>query len=242
MMFDSLNIIIPVYNEGENILQTLAGIEEKVLTPHRILIIYDFDGDNTLPVLAGYRSGKRNLELVKNRYGRGVLNALKTSFDAVKEGVLVVVMADFSDDLSIVDDMFRKINQGCDIVCGSRYMPGGRQVGGPLVKKILSRLAGVSLHYFTGIPTRDITNSFKMYRKSVLDAIEIRSSGGFEVGMEIVVKAFLKGYRIAEIPAVWRDRTAGRSRFKLFKWLPKYACWYLYAVAGRVWRAGRYGC
>jgi len=241
MMFPSLNIIIPVYNEGENILRTLAGITENVLTPHHILIVYDFDEDNTLPVLARYWSGKRNLELVKNRYGRGVLNALKTGFDAVKEGVLLVVMADLSDDLSIVDGMFQKINQGCDIVCGSRYMPGGRQVGGPLVKKFLSRLAGVSLHYLTGIPTRDITNSFKMYRKSVLEAIEIRSSGGFEVGMEIVVKAFLKGYRIAEIPSVWRDRAAGRSRFKLFKWLPKYACWYLYAVAGRVWKVGRYG-
>ena len=231
-MFNLLNIVIPVYNEAENIKNTISEINQRVSTPHKIFIIYDFDEDNTLPVARNLMKKQNNIELVKNKYGKGVLNAIKTGFENIKEGVILVVMADLSDDLSKVDEMFEKISEGYDIVCGSRYMKGGRQIGGPRFKKLLSRLAGVSLHYLTGIPTHDITNSFKMYTKKVLDDIKIESNGGFELGMEIVIKAFFKGYKITEVPCVWRDRSAGKSRFKLWEWLPKYIYWYLFAISG----------
>jgi hypothetical protein len=91
-------------------------------------------------------------------------------------------------------------------------------------------LAGVSLHYLTGIPTHDVTNNFKLYDKSLLDEIPIQSTGGFEIAMEVTVKAFKKGCPICEIPTIWRDRTAGASRFKVWKWAPHYLRWYLYAV------------
>lgn len=238
--FSMLDIIIPVYNEEENIVATLMEIEGKVTTPHRILIIYDFDEDNTIPVAQEYvkETGKGNIDLIKNYYGKGVLSAIKTGFEVAEGKVLLVVMADTSDDLSIVDEMFRKINQGYDIVCGSRYMKGGKQIGGPWLKKTLSRMAGVSLRLFTGIPTHDVTNSFKMYRKSVLKDMQIESDGGFEIGMEIVVKAYLKGCKITEIPSIWRDRIAGESRFKIAKWLPKYIHWYLVALKGRLKKRG----
>ena len=236
MTFDSLQIAIPVYNEAGNIAYTLRQIEAKVVTPHYIYIVYDFDEDNTIPVVKEFIREQKaeNVFLVKNKYGKGVLNAIRTGFDSTQEGVVLVVMADSSDDMSIVDTMFEKINQGYDIVCGSRYMRGGKQIGGPRFKKFLSRTADISLHLITGIPTHDATNSFKMYRKSVLDDIEIESSGGFEIGMEIVVKAFLKGYKITEVPSTWRDRTAGKSQFRLFKWLPAYIWWYLFALRGRL--------
>jgi len=236
MTFESLQIAIPVYNEAGNIAHTLGQIEAMVTVPHRILIIYDFDEDDTIPVVKELIKERKaeNIFLVKNKYGRGVLNAIRTGFDSIKDGAILVVMADSSDDISIVDAMFAKINQGYDVVCGSRYMKGGRQIGGPKFKKFLSRTAGISLHLITGIPTRDATNSFKMYRKSLLDAIKIESRGGFEIGMEVVVKAFLKGYKIAEIPSTWQDRVAGKSRFKFGKWLPRYIRWYLYAVKERL--------
>ena len=235
MTFDSVQIIIPVYNEGENIAKTIGEIEDKIATPHETLIVYDFDEDNTIPVeneIVAQRN-MRNISLLKNRYGKGVLNAIRTGFDSAKDGVVLVVMADSSDDLSVVDSMFEKINQGYDIVCGSRYMKGGKQVGGPIIKGLLSRVACRSLHIITGISTHDITNSFKMYRKSVLDDIEIESSGGFEIGMEVVVKAFFKGHRITEVPTLWRNRTAGQSRFKLRKWLPNYMRWYIFSIKER---------
>ena len=227
-----LSIIVPTYNERENIANTLNEIEAKIETPHHIFIIYDFDEDNTLLVVREYLNKKSGvgLSIVKNKYGNGVLNAIKTGFEGIDDGAIVVVMADLCDDLSKVDEMFRKVNEGYDIVCGSRYMKGGKQIGGPWFKKLLSRMAGVSLHYLIGIPTHDITNSFKMYTKKVINDIVIESDGGFELGMEIVLKAFIKGYKITEVPSVWCGRSAGKSRFRLGKWLPKYLRWYWYGI------------
>jgi dolichol-phosphate mannosyltransferase len=227
-----ISIVIPVYNEGPNILATISTIKQKVRTSHRILIVYDFDEDNTLPVVQPLvKHGQ--VQLVKNYYGRGALAAIRSGFDAAPTELVLVMMADSSDDTNVVDRMADMIDQGYDLVCGSRYMRGGRQIGGPWFKKLLSRAAGVSLHYLVGLPTHDVTNSFKLYRKELLDAVRFESTGGFEIGMEIVVKAFLHGYRVGEVASVWTDRTAGESRFNLRKWLPKYLRWYWYAIRGR---------
>jgi glycosyltransferase involved in cell wall biosynthesis len=230
-MYNSISIIIPVYNEALNILDTLFEVQEKVSTPHQIFLIYDFEEDNTLPVVKDFMHQYQypNIHLVKNKYGKGVLNAIKTGFATCTDEVILVVMADLSDDLGNVDLMFNTINQGYDIVCGSRYMEGGKQISGPRFKKLLSKTAGLSLRYLLNMPTCDVTNNFKMYTKKVLDNINIESNGGFELAMEITIKAFLKNYRITELPCIWHDRTHGTSRFRLSKWLPKYIYWYLYA-------------
>jgi glycosyltransferase involved in cell wall biosynthesis len=240
-MYNFINIVIPVYNEAENIINTLDDIEAKVGTPYHIFIVYDFDQDNTLPVLAEYMDKKddKGVFLIKNKYGKGVLNAIKTGFEFIDDGAILVSMADLSDDYTVVDEMFKKLNEGYDIVCGSRYMKGGRQIGGPWFKKFLSRMAGLSLHCLIAIPTHDITNSFKMYTKKVIDGMVIESNGGFELGMEIVVKAFIKGCRITEVPTVWRDRSAGGSRFRLCRWLPSYLHWYWYAIKGTTQKASK---
>ena len=225
--------MIPVCNGRENIKLTLAEIEDKVKTARRVLIIYDCDEDNTLPVVREWTDTKRDIALVKNKYGRGVLTAIKTGFEAVEERLILVTMVALSDDLSKVDEMFKKINDGYDIVCGSRYMRGGEQQGGAWLKKLLSKAAGISLHFSTGLPTHDVTNSFKMYTKKVLNDIKIESRGGFEIGMEIVIKAFQKGYRSTEGPSSWCDRERGNTRFRLWKWLPKYMKWYCFAINTR---------
>ncbi|HBM15735.1 MAG TPA: glycosyl transferase family 2 [Lentisphaeria bacterium] len=227
-----IDIIIPVFNEKDVIVSTLEEVESKVKTTHEIFIVYDFDEDNTLPVVKKYieDTKKLNIKLLRNNYGRGVVNALKKGFDTTESLAALVVMGDLSDDLSVVDKMFEKIQEGYDIVCGSRYMKGGRQIGGPLFKGFLSRMAGLSLHWITGIPTHDISNSFKMYRTSNLKSLVIESTGGFEIALEVLVKTFVKGGMITEIPSTWKDRVAGKSNFKLFKWLPKYLKWYFYAM------------
>lgn len=234
-MHSSINIVIPVYNEGENISRTLSEISTKIRTSTQIYAVYDMDEDTTIPAIKDYLSKNHqvNISLVKNKYGRGALNAIKTGFERVRDGIVLVVMADLSDDLSNVDEMLNKINQGYDLVCGSRYMKGGRQIGGPWLKKTLSRIAGVSLYYLAGLPTHDVTNSFKMYTKQLLNRISIESNGGFELGMEIVIKAFIRGYKITEVPCIWSDRSAGKSRFKLWQWLPNYLHWYWLAITSR---------
>jgi len=232
-MHNSLSIVIPVYNEADAIAATLTEIETKIKTPHEVLIVYDFEEDSTLPVVRRYMESNSKVRLVKNKYGKGVLTAIKSGFQEVAHSVVLVLMADLSDDIGKVDKMFERVNEGFDIVCGSRYMKGGKQIGGPWLKKTLSRTAGVSLHYLTGIPTHDITNSFKMYTKRTLESIEIESNGGFELGMEITIKAYHKGMEITETPTVWKDRSSGKSNFKLWSWLPRYLHWYLFALRRR---------
>jgi glycosyltransferase involved in cell wall biosynthesis len=228
-----LGIIIPVYNEGENIGRNLIAIEEKVRTPHRIYLIYDFDEDDTLNAAREFLKKGVNLEFLKNS-ARGACSAIKTGLRQGKEDYLLVTMADASDDYSVVDSMCELMSEGYDIVCGSRYMKGGKQIGGPLLKKILSRMAGVSLKYGAGLPTHDATNSFKLYRKSMLDSLEIGSDGGFEIGMEILVKGHFSGFKATEVSCVWTDRQKGESRFKIIQWAPKYLRWYLYAIGKRL--------
>jgi glycosyltransferase involved in cell wall biosynthesis len=225
-----ISIIIPVYNEGANIEATLLAIEQKVHPPHRIYIVYDFDEDNTLPIAKKKLQQGLPIELLKNPV-RGVANAIKTGLRKAGGDYLLVTMADLSDDYSVVDQMCQTMSQGYDIVCGSRYMKGGKQIGGPFFKKLLSRTAGVSLRYITSLPVHDATNSFKLYRKSMVDKIDIQSENGFEIGMEIVVKAHFSGYKVTEVPCTWTDRTAGQSRFRILKWLPKYLRWYFYALS-----------
>ena len=112
-------------------------------------------------------------------------------------------------------------------------MKGGRLIGGPWFKQFLSRLSGLTLCWLRGIPTHDATNAFKIYDRAMLGTIQIESKGGFELSLEITVKAFLAGYRITETPSTWRDRTAGTSRFKLWKWLPHYLKWYFMAFQAK---------
>lgn len=224
-----LHIVIPVYNEADNFPALYEEVKQKIKTPNKLVVVYDFDEDTTVPVVKRLQKKDKSITLHKNTRGRGALNALLSGFDYVKGGPVLVTMADLSDELDVVDEMYNHYLNGSHLVCGSRYMSGGKQIGGPLLKRAMSRIAGVSLNWVRGVPTHDVTNNFKLYDKQVLDKIVIESSGGFEVAMEITVKAFRMGYTITEIPSTWRDRTTGETNFKLWKWLPSYLRWYFYA-------------
>jgi hypothetical protein len=103
----------------------------------------------------------------------------------------------------------------------------------------MSRAAGLSLHHLAGVKTHDPTNNFKLYRRDFLDSITIESEAGFELALELTVKATIAGRRVAELPTVWRDRTVGQSNFKLRKWLPHYLRWYVAALRARIARVAR---
>ncbi len=226
-----LALLIPVYHEEDSIGSLLNEIEKCIKIPVKVYILYDYEEDPTLPVVKSLKDNLRYpVELVKNRIGKGVLNAILTGFTTFEEEACVVIMADASDDLNTINGMYGLFCQGFHIVCGSRYMRNGAQLGGTWFKKALSRLAGVSLYYITRLPTHDVTNSFKLYSKPALEKIEFESSGGFEIGMEIVVKSFINGLAITEVPTTWRDRYEGTSKFKLWAWLPKYLKWYFYLI------------
>ena len=232
---DKVFIVIPVYNEAENIKECLTRIESEVKKPHIIGIVYDNNEDSTLLVVKQMMQADivPNVVLLKNKYGFGALNAIKTGLESSTEKYTVVTMADLSDQPADINNMYEKAEEeNACIVCASRYMKGGCQKGGPFVKSLMSRIAGVTLHFFARVPTYDSTNSFKLYKTSFLKKQKIESTGGFELGLELVAKAHVQGEKIFEVPTNWTDRSYGKSNFKTIAWTPQYLKWYLYAFKG----------
>ena len=231
----ALSVVIPVYNEGENVAQTLRAVVEKTSTrPLEVLVVYDFDEDTTVPVVKRLQTELPALRLYKNTLGRGVINAMKSGLRAARGPYVLITMGDGSDEAADIDPMYRLARAGADVVAGSRYMRGGRQEGGPVLKRTMSRMASLSLHWFGGLPVHDATSNFRLYSKRLLNQVTIESRGGFELGLELTVKAYRLGMRVDEVPTTWRDRTAGQSRFKLWQWLPRYLHWYWRGMAGRL--------
>ena len=226
-------IVLPVYNEGDAVEPVLRSLAAAVTTPHELVVVYDFDGDTTVPVIARLAAEIPTLRGLRNDLGRGVLNAMKAGIAGTSAPYVLISMADGSDDPDAVDRMMALAKGGADVVSASRYMRGGRQVGGPPLKRLMSRAAGLTLHWFARVPTHDPTNNFKLYSRRFLDSVSIESTAGFELALELTVKATLAKRRIAEIPTTWRDRTAGQSNFKLRKWLPHYLHWYRVAFLRR---------
>jgi dolichol-phosphate mannosyltransferase len=234
-----LSIVLPVYNEGDAVEPVLRALSAGVRTPHELVVVYDFDGDTTVPVIARLADEIPGLRGLRNDLGRGVLNAMKAGIAGTAAPYVLISMADGSDEPRVVDSMVRLAESGADVVSASRYMRGGHQVGGPFLKRLMSRVAGLTLHWFAGVPTHDPTNNFKLYSRRFLDTTTIESSAGFELALELTVKATLAGCPVAEVPTTWRDRTAGQSNFKLRKWLPHYLHWYRLAFVGRLRRLAR---
>ena len=237
MTAPELSIVMPVFKEGEAVEPALRALARDVHTSHEILVVYDFDEDPTVPVIERLATELPAVRGYRNDLGRGVLNAMKAGIAGSTGPYVLITMADGSDEPHIVDSMVALARDGADVVAASRYMSGGQQIGGPPLKRLMSRTAGLTLHWFAGVRTHDPTNNFKLYARRFLDAVTIESSAGFELALELTVKATLDGRTVAEVPTTWRDRTAGQSNFKLRKWLPKYLRWYRQAFVGR-WFGG----
>jgi len=228
-----LSVVIPVFKEGDAVEPVLRALDATLATSHEIVVVYDFDEDPTVPVIARVAADLPTVRGLRNDLGRGVLNALKAGLDDARGDYILTSMADGSDEPQIVDQMVELAREGADVVAASRYMRGGHQIGGPRLKRLMSRTAGLTLHWFAGVPTHDPTNNFKLYSRRFLDSVTIQSTAGFELALELTVKATLAGRAVAEVPTTWRDRTAGQSNFKLRQWLPQYLFWYRVAFRGR---------
>lgn len=228
-----LNIIIPVRNEEKLIEKTIANLENKVKTEHRIIVVDDSSGDATRTIVERIARDNKNINMALNKFNAGFAAALKTGFEAADVNSAVVpVVADFCDQAETIDEMYRLITAGDDIVCASRYTGEGRVIGGKFPKSLVSRLVSRFLHSLTGVPCTDWTNSFKMYRREILKNIDIQSRG-FEVSVEIVLKALLAGYKLSEVSTVWRGRREGKSKFHLLKNGWKYLKWVIFALNNR---------
>ena len=231
------SIIIPAYNEEGSIEKTISQIVKKVTTPHEIVVVNDCSDDKTPEIVGNMKLG--NLRIIHNERNLGFVKALSRGFEFADSDILLPVMADTCDEYDVIDEMYNLIADGYDMVSGSRYVKGGKRVSPFNLKSICSRLIGLSTHFLTGIPTHDISNSFKMFKKDILKKIKIESKG-FEVSMEIAIKAYYSGFKITEIPTVWLDRTADESKFNNLNQISKYWKWFSYGIINRFKPSSRF--
>ncbi len=224
-----VSVIIPVYNEGELIVSCLDRIVEAVSLPCEVLVVFDSLDDTTAPFVEKYASNEPRVRPLLNTLGRGPAFAIRAGIAAAESPVAVVTMADGCDDPMQIDALTRLVERGVVVAAASRYARSGQQVGGPVLKALMSRVAGLSLYYFARVGTHDATNSFKAYSIDFVRRAGIESDRGFEIGIELVAKARRYRLPIAEIPTIWLDRAVGESNFKMMAWLSRYLKWYRFA-------------
>ena len=229
-----VSVVIPVYNEGEAIIPCLDRLFDGVRLPCEVLVVFDDPADTTVPYLEKYAEAEPRVIPVHNTDGKGPARAIRFGIQRAHAKVAVVTMADGSDDPEQIDQLCRLVERGVVVAAASRYMSGGRQIGGPFLKSWLSRLAGLSLFWFAGVGTRDATNSFKAYATSFVRDVGIDSDTGFEIGLEMVAKARRLGLQVAEIPTIWLERAQGVSNFHVARWIPRYLRWYRFAFGRRL--------
>ena len=228
------SIVVPALNEGEQIGVFLERLEEAVELPVEVLVIVDTPSDSTLDGVANYTAQKHQIRGIVSQLPKGPANAIRYGISESTSAVVVITMADGSDDPRAIDDLIRLVERGCAVAAASRYMAGGQQIGGPRFKKLLSRNASRALWLILGVGTKDSTNSFKAYSKRFIREVGIESDKGFEVGLELVAKAHRSGRMIAEVPTIWIDRAVGESNFQLRRWLPQYLRWFFYAFGPKL--------
>jgi glycosyltransferase involved in cell wall biosynthesis len=229
-----VSVVVPAYNEGSGIIPVLDRIFESVRLHCEVLVVVDSAGDSTVAVVNEYADKEPRLRCIVNAYGPGPANAIRYGIAAAAAPVAVVTMSDGCDDPRQIDELARLVDRGVAVAAASRYMPGGQQVGGPLLKGLLSKAAGRSLSLFARIGTRDATNSFKAYSTDFVRNVGIDSRAGFEIGIELTAKARRMRMPVAEIPTIWLDRQAGVSNFKIAQWIPGYLRWYRFAFGPRL--------
>jgi dolichol-phosphate mannosyltransferase len=229
-----VTVVVPAYNEGDHILPVLDRVFEAVHLPCEVLVVVDNPDDTTVPVIDEYSLKEPRLRCLVNTYGRGPANAIRFGIGAAAAPVAVVTMADGCDDPRQIDDLARLVDRGVAVAAASRYMPGGQQVGGPVLKGLMSKTAGRSLRLLAHIGTRDATNSFKAYSTEFVRSVGIDSRDGFEIGIELTAKARRMRMPVAEIPTIWLDRQMGVSNFRVAKWIPGYLRWYRFAFGPRL--------
>lgn len=226
-----VDFIVPVYNEKDNFKALYEHLQRLVRSDWRMYVVYDFPEDSTLEVARPLAQSDPRIHLVQNK-STGVAPAIVTGFGVAQSEAVMVVMCDEDPEaIQIFDAMIERFYEtNAGVVAASRYMKGGHAYGAPLIKSMLSRLAGVSLYYVIGLPTHDATNATRLYKKSFLNGVVIESQKGFVQTLELTLKAYLAGERIEELPVTWREREVGKSRFSVRKWLPAYLHWYFYGL------------
>ena len=235
MKKNELDILIPVYNEDEIIIGTIKNILSVVKSDYRILICYDYEEDPTLKIIKKNFPNNAKIFFIKN-FSKGFNAAIISGFRNSLAQATIIFMADDHINHNIIDLCYEKFNEGYDVVCPSRFIKGGKMIGNPILKALVTRLVSFFLYHFTSFPIKDSTNSFRLFSKKLIDDVQIESNEGFTLSLELTAKAHRRGYKIAEIPTTWKERDKGQSRFKLFSFILPYIKWLFYIIKTSIYK------
>lgn len=225
-----LEIVIPIYNEGKNIIKLFELFQTLVKTEFRVLLCYDLDNDDIFNFKNEFKKFNFDIFFVKNP-SVGPCSAIKQGLCFGNSDCVIVYPADDFLNFNIIDKMYLSFKEGNSIVVASRFMKGGSMKGCPLIKSILVRVASTTLYLLSSIPVRDASNGFRLFSRQLLNTVSIESKVGFAYSLELLAKCNRLKLKISEIPAQWEERSEGSSRFKILKWLPKYLQWYFYGLS-----------
>ena len=229
-----ISVVIPARNEAARIGRALSRIFASVRSSCEVIVVVDSEDDPTWPEVQARAAVEPRLRCLVGEYGPGPANAIRFGIDQSRAGVAVVTMADNSDDPRQIEQLAALVERGAAVAAASRYSRGGSQIGGPIGKSLMSRLAGRSLQLLARAGTRDATNSFKAYSTSFVREVGIDSRQGFAIGIELTAKARRLRRDVAEIPTIWLDREDGESGFRVLAWMPAYLRWYLFCFGRRL--------
>ncbi len=225
-------VVIPTYNEAQNIEQIIDRILFQGIRGLEILVVDDNSPDGTGKIVEKISQDEPNVHLLKRpgktglgtAYVAGFKYALERDYDYIFE-----MDADFSHDPDEIPNFLEAIKT-CDLVIGSRYKCGVNVINWPLTRLVLSVGANKYTQIITGLPIKDCTGGFKCFRRQVLEAINLDEvdSDGYSFQIEMNFKAWKKGFKICEIPIVFSDREAGSS--KMSKKIIREAIWMVWKL------------
>jgi len=223
-----LSIVIPAYNEEQNIGLCLAELRKVVRDEHRIpyeiIVVNDNSSDGTEVVVRDQIKLDTNVRIVNRTTLGGFGRAIRSGLEAVAGDVVVICMADLSDDPQDVVAYYRKINEGYDCVFGSRFIRGSKVEKYPVVKLFVNRIVNTCIRVLFRTRFNDLTNAFKAYRTTVIrDCGPFRSSH-FNITLELSLSALIRNYNIAQIPIRWYGRTWGASNLRIGEMGRRYLC------------------
>jgi uncharacterized protein (TIRG00374 family) len=217
-----ISVVIPAHNEEgnlENLVAQLLPVLErhKETQDYELVLVDDNSLDRTPAIVDALAKENPRVRSVHRKEAPGFGNAIKSGFKAASGDVIIPVMGDLSDNPEDIPKLVRKIEEGYDIVYGSRFVPGGERHGYPISKMIANRSFNNLVRFSFGIPYRDVTNAFKAYRRGVLDAIGVDNieARGFDLTVEVPIKAHILGFKSVEVPVSWNGRERGEAKLKL---------------------------
>jgi len=221
------SIIVPAYNEEDNILPTLHGLADALRAaeiPFELLVVNDNSQDRTVEVVTEAAGAFPELRIVHNAPPGGLGRAVRCGLQHYRGDVVAIVMADSSDAPEDVVRCYRKIEEGWDAVFGSRFVDGARVTHYPPVKLVANRIVNKMLQFLFVTRHNDLTNAFKVYRRHVIDAISPLQAAHFNITIEMSLSTLIRRYRVAGLPIQWSGRTWGQSNLQLRKMGRRYLC------------------